>query len=135
MVSTRRPRRTEARDGEMVDMSGPRGRVTDEQVQEVLSWLHPPLLTALKNLADAPPSIVDAAIQLLPVASRIVLRQQGMATYVDDATEQYPGHQRALKLTPLGVAVIGAAAVELTSVADWEKRAKAAVAAFNRAPA
>lgn len=116
-------------------MSGSRGRVSDEQVQEVLSWLHPPLLTALKNLADAPSSIVDAAIQLLPVASRIVLRQQGMATYADDAAEQCPKDQRALKLTPLGVAVIDAAAVELTSVADWEKRAEAAVAAFNRAPA
>ncbi len=84
-----------------------RPRAEDEVVDEratteAVRYLTPDLKEFLADLEGVPVSLAQAAIQLLPFGSRILLLETGMATAEVGGEDSAIG----LRLTPLGFAVI-----------------------------
>jgi hypothetical protein len=75
---------------------------------DVMRFLTPDLVDFLADLRGAPPSIVQATIQLLPFGSRSALLATGLATSRDGAGDATGGGR--LELTPLAFEVIAEAA-------------------------
>lgn len=82
-----------------------RGRSTVDTVpaaREALTFLTPETKSLLASLNGASPAICESVVQLIPFGSRAALLEQGLAIH-GPAPE-------LLKITPLGFAVIAAAA-------------------------
>lgn len=104
---------------------------------EVLKFLNPDLCTTLASLHEAPHSVAEATVQLLPFGSRAALESLNPPLAIAGDPIDDEGH-RPLKLTPFAYEVMAAAAAaadaDPDTVNQWSKRADHARAAAQQAP-
>ena len=91
----------------------------------ILEWFTPDLVDIVASLDEAPVSLANAVVQLLPFGSRAALEDQGLVT-----REAAPpgGGSPTLRLTPLGLQVMAAAAARAADAtqAEYVRRAERA---------
>jgi hypothetical protein len=125
----------------MFGRSRPRWREVAEHgprrsAREVLEFLHPDLCATLAGLHEAPQSVAEATVQLLPFGSRAALESLNPPLAIVGDPNDEEGH-RALKLTPFAYEVMAAAATaadaDPDAVSEWSKRAERARIAAEQA--
>ena len=93
---------------------------------EVLEYLNPDLLATLASLHQAPRSVAEATVQLLPFGSRAALETLNPPLAVAGNPIDEDGHY-ALRLTPFAYEVMAAAAAAEESnpraIDAWTERA------------
>jgi len=94
------------------------------QYSDILRFLTPDLVDFLADLHEAPASLAQAAVQLLPFGSRSALLATGLASVKDGETTAACGR---LQLTPAAFAVMAEAATckEQSEISDLATRARA----------
>ena len=99
--------------------------VSEADPYAILEWFTPDLVDVLASLDEAPVSLANAVVQLLPFGSRAALEDQGLVT-----REAPPrgGGSPTLQLTALGFQVMAAAAARAgdATQAEYVRRAERA---------